>query len=123
MAIIATEIVEIINNDDTTGHNVWGIRAIHHQDAVKVGDVLGPSYRWDDGDCTDEVLEGVCAVQCTAFDCTAEVPMVERALRMINGYPCDQLVLIAAGRCVGGEDRGEIIMRDAVVVAILESAK
>lgn len=83
---------------------------------VRVQDVpfaIGPmshkSHVWDDGDDTGEELPGVCAMR---WDRIREAQQ--------NGYYFgDYAAVIAGDSYEYGEDSGEIIIHDPVVIAIL----
>ena len=78
-----------------------------------VGEELDWSYRWDDGNPTDECLGGTCCLTCTE-DTVDQV--TERATAI---YPGARAYLITGEFWGYGEDTDEIILRDAVVLARL----
>lgn len=82
--------------------------------AVRVQDVpftAGPmdhcSHVWVDGEETDETLDGVCGQDITTID------------RYNHNYCGSHVALVAGNDYTYGEDAGEIIISDAVVIAIL----
>lgn len=81
--------------------------------AVRVQDVpftAGPmdhcSHVWVDGEETDETLDGVCGQDITTID------------RYNHNYCGSHVALVAGNDYTYGEDAGEIIISDAVVIAI-----
>ncbi len=98
------------SNIDWDTYEYYGLRVM---DDPVVGETLAPSYRWEDGDCTDEELNGTSAIQVSesTFD---------RALRSSNGYWGTHVALIGGYQMEYGEDAGEVVIRDAVVVAVWE---
>jgi hypothetical protein len=81
---------------------------------LRVGQIAPKSYRWDDGHPTREQLSGTSAIEIRgAGD-------VDRAVKMSEGYGSDgwQVALLGSNSWEGGEDRGEIVMHDAKVLAV-----
>ncbi len=70
------------------------------------GEILDNSYVWIDGICTEEELDGTCAVR------------IEKA-ELANGYYGDHVAIIAGYYGEYGEDLGEIIIKDAEVLEVL----
>lgn len=98
------------------GYDFYGIRVIHGQsEPAKVGDTLDPSYRWEDGEPTDEELYGTCALAVDGYS------NISRSLSaLIKGYGSlgDQVALIGGYQCEWGEDAGEIIIKNAIVLMV-----
>ena len=81
--------------------------------AVQVGDILAPSYHWEDGETTDWVLNGTsgCEVSTENFD--------KMYCRFIEEYgSLGNVVLIAGNYYEYGMDNDEVIIRDAKVIAV-----
>lgn len=78
---------------------------------LEIGEEVGDSYRWDDGEDTGEQLNGTCAIDASRED----------ALKLIAGYASmGRLYLIGSQRGYElGEDKGEIVIAEAVVIAKL----
>lgn len=73
-----------------------------------VGDTLRHrSHVWDDDEDTEEELRGVCAVDA-------------RKLDIVWKYYGDDLLLLRGWDWTHGEDEGEIIIRDPVVVGVFK---
>lgn len=70
-------------------------------------------------------LDGTCGYRITNFVCLAE-DEVEEATELFNkaleesGCYCGRAVVIAGERCSYGEDLNEVIIEDAVVIAVEE---
>jgi hypothetical protein len=85
-----------------------GIRIV--DEPVAVGTELPRSFRWDDGEWTDEELVGTCAIDLTRRDAT----------RLASHYFGRYALLVGGVVALYGEDDGEVIMRDAVCEACVE---
>lgn len=82
--------------------------------AIRVQDVpfsMGPidhcSHVWVDGEETEDTLDGVCGQDVNTID------------RYNNVYYGEHVAIIAGNDYTYGEDAGEVIISDAVVIAIL----
>ncbi len=83
-----------------------GIRI--QEDAFAEGDVLDNSFVWIDGECTDEELNGTCAIN-----------LYDAKLALENGYYGEHVAVVAGDSREWGQDEGEIIIKDAVVIEVL----
>lgn len=80
-----------------------------------VGTVLPPSHVWVDGEPTAEELPGTCGIMIS--------PRHDNylaALDTLLEYTGNYVLLIAGNRAQAGEDKGEIIIRDARCLAVWE---
>jgi len=94
---------------DAGEYEYYGVRWV--EDDLAIGATAPVSRVWVDGDPTDEVLDGACAVQVrTAQD-------IEHALA--GGSYMGKPVLLGCNRMSYGEDAGEIVMEDAIVLALV----
>jgi len=87
-----------------------GIRIQESDYGLAIGDTVEHrSYVWDDGNQMDEQLEGVCAID------------VNKALELegYGGYDGNVAVVIESEEWDAGEDFGEIVMREAIVIDII----
>ena len=127
-------IEEIKNSITGTNFNFYGIRI----DAIKynVGDIANKSHQLFqdqeyDEDCNPLYpdgegiysgfydageLDGTCAIELNPED----DENVKKALESVNDYPGRYITLIAGDSAVGGNDLGEIIIDEAVVLAAEE---
>jgi hypothetical protein len=96
---------------DFTEFSYYGLRTDTREFAI--GEDLAASFVWIDGNLTDEQLDGTCATEI----CDGNIDRAMKAHRS-EGYVGKQYV-IAGDYMTYGEDSGEIIIRDAIVVAIL----
>lgn len=96
----AKEIAEDLNWE----YGVIGIRV--QEVPFELGEMNHVSKVWVDGDETDEELDGVCA------------QAVNTLGKYDNQYFGDHVAIVAGYEYSYGEDPGEIIIRDPVVVAI-----
>lgn len=79
-----------------------------------IGDIANVSRVWDNNELTDETLDGTC---CIGISYPEDV---ERALDLAKIYCGDRWYLIAGDNAEYGEDDGEIIIEDAIVVTVVK---
>lgn len=106
--------------DDYDGFREWGIRVVHGEDAIAVGSALGNSWRWEDHEQTDDELPGVCTIGVDTNSSSMDDTAMLNAITLLNAYlSIGQHVVLVRGELVGGgDDEGEAIIADAVVVAV-----
>jgi len=111
------EILEII---ESTNAQVFGFRAIENKYALSIGDDVPNSYDWDfENDCSsDDFLPGASAIYICEFP---EIIDIENTIKKMKTYNQDntQLLLIAGNHAGHGDDKDEILIADATVLAIL----
>lgn len=73
---------------------------------VEAGQVLQPSFVWVDGDITDEQLDGTCGIDIDSHPAC--------------GYMGECIAVIAGNEVSWGEDVGEIIIKNAEVISVLQ---
>ncbi len=104
MAEIATE-----HKNKDYDYDCIGIRA--QEVPASVGEIIDHcSLIWDDGEQTDEELIGVCAIDINQC--------VSRNSNKYLSYPGEYVLVLGCNRADGGEDIGEIIMVNPVVLAV-----
>ena len=84
----------------------------------QVGDTLPASYVWVDGDNTDEQLDGTSGLWVRSGADLASALEIARKVYSA-GSPKAQVLLISGYEGHDGEDDGEVIIKDAQVVAVL----
>lgn len=107
---------------------VFGIRS---QEAnAQVGDILPNSYAWVDGEKTDEELDGACCMHIATISKDSIIKAINKLGNKaqkrfglpVNGYNAgyngDNFLLVCGEYGKGGEDIGEIVIRDAKVIAV-----
>ena len=101
------EIIKAMDEvESETWYEVYGIRT--QEMPFELGEIDHCSHVWENGEETDEEMDGIC--------CTRR----EYAKLHADGYYFGEHIAIIAGtRYTDGEDDGEIIIRDPVVVRIL----
>lgn len=99
----------------------YGIRVEDVDTPAKAGDALPPSRVWVDGEATTEILSGTSVLGVASADRAG----VDAALKMMGlksgthaGYFGKVIYLIGGGAKEHGEDPGEVIIRDAKVIAV-----
>lgn len=80
-----------------------GLGVRRDDDAYAVGDILPPSRLWDDGEPTEEVLDGTSAID-------------PRKAPLLSQYLGRYLYLLAGDYHTYGQDEGEVILRPAKVI-------
>lgn len=97
-------------------YSYYGIR-IDDND-YEIGDTCENSHVWDNGDWTDEELDGACAIALPE-----QIPVTARELdkvvELASVYSGKHIYIIGGDSKDYGEDAGEIIIRDAAIVAEL----
>lgn len=99
---------------ETGEYDHYGIRA-HRAHAV-VGQGLGNSRIWVDGECTDEAINGISTIKVrTAEEADAAIARARKE------YCWDNETIVLVGGYVGewGEDDGEFIISDNVCLAVI----
>lgn len=82
----------------------YGVRV---QDVpYKLGRIDHVSHMWDNGEDTGMELDGICCTSVTMLD-------------LASSYYGDHVAIIAGDNYIYGDDPGEIIISDPVVIAIL----
>lgn len=106
------KIMETMENGDYT---YYGIRVDVDVD-YSVGDYTSDSRIWIDGESTEEMLNGTSCVGLRYADETD----VTKAIKIAENYAGNRIYLIGSDSMEYGEDEGEYILENAVVVAILK---
>lgn len=101
---------------DRTEYAYCGIR-VDDDVNYSVGDQTAPSRIWADGDPTEDTLNGT---SCIGLRTDAGAEDIAAALDAADSYYGNRLYLIAGDSMEYGEDAGEYIIRDAVVIAIIK---
>ncbi|MBR7146478.1 MAG: hypothetical protein IKD11_02010 [Oscillospiraceae bacterium] len=107
---------KILNAIENGEYSYYGIRVDDGVD-YSIGDAVAASRVWVDGDPTDEDLDGT---SCIGLKFNATVSDVERAIKAASIYYGDRIYLIGGDDMEYGEDAGEYIIKDAVVVEVLK---
>lgn len=121
---------EIINSITNCNYSYIGIRHLAEDESYSIGDYCRNSYDWDyeyDRSTydTDEPIDlgGTCAYNtkiAAGWDEPDEIAeKLEKALAASSCYIGD-VVIIAGDRMEYGNDEGEIIIADAVVITTLD---
>jgi hypothetical protein len=97
---------------ETGEYDHYGIR-YHRGTSPIVGETLGKSRVWVDGECTEDELDGICTIKVTAGS-------LDEALADMGGYSWagEPLVLVGGHFASRGEDDGELIIRDNICLAV-----
>lgn len=129
------ELMEVIKAKYAEGYNAFGIRNICDRfGRLEVGDNVPNSYDWDiEADCstyhtTGETLNGACAVGINVgtlwldgHDDEELAEIIEEALKESKVYSFGEAMLIGGkDGCEYGNDPGEFIIRNAVVLAVID---
>lgn len=109
---MTNEILKAIGESD---FEYYGIR-VDDGIAYQVGDLTADSRVWVDGDPTDDTLDGTSTV---GFRFTADASEIAAAIETAQQYFGGRWYLLGGNSAEYGEDAGEVIIKDAEVVAIL----
>lgn len=117
----AKEIREAIENSDV---EFFAVRAT--DDDMKVGDICRASRDWDyeHDQPSDKLLDGACGtgfrINWGASDEKNE-SVIEKAIKYnTNNYYANHHYIIAGNDVTGGDDAGELIIKDAVVLYVID---
>lgn len=102
----------IANSD----YEYYGIR-IDDSVSYQIGERTAKSRIWIDGECTDETLNGT---SCVGIKFNASDDEIQMAINIASQYYGDKVSLIASNNMEYGEDIGEYILKDAIVIKILK---
>jgi hypothetical protein len=93
--------------EDTELEYNWGYIGVRVQEEpFELGGIDHLSHIWDNGDDTEEELDGICAIHIDHLEVAPE-------------YFGEHVAIIVSDRATYGEDAGEIIMQGAEVAAII----
>ena len=117
----AQEIFEIVKDNYSTT-NYFGLRALTQDpitgefESVQIGESVNNSFSWDDGNTTNEMLDGASAIKINE----ADMDEIEQAIREMEPYlhNAQQVVLLGSETCDLGQDHHEIIMKNNTVMAV-----
>ena len=100
-------------------YEYYGIR-VDDGVSYSVGDNVANSRIWEDGEPTGEELDGASAVGLKLNSSAADIA---RAVAISQNYFGDSVYLIGGYDMEYGEDAGEYVIKDAVVVKVLKKRK
>lgn len=125
MKLTKENIMKVMNENN--GYEFFGLR--HDSHVYEIGEEVNRSHQWyqddpsewgEDLPYNEELglwdggeLDGTCAIE-------IEDGNIENAMRVSAGYEGGHIYLIASHEAWGGNDYGEVIMPDAIVVAEFE---
>jgi uncharacterized DUF497 family protein len=116
----AAKILQIIESNTDSKYRYWGIRSLPSKaKAVIPGQPLASSYRWDDGEITDEELDGVATIGLGNLDYDdITIETIEAAFAAAYRYHEERFVLVAGDNAKDGEDPGESVISEPYAVAV-----
>lgn len=120
----AVDMVKTAVRESGAEGQFWGLRVLEEED-ITPGTALQPSRIWVDGEPTEDMLDGASAIRFDPEDDNS----IRKALIAIGGYGghnsyFGRTVAVAnADRGRPGEDRMEVVMRDATASAVFKRAK
>lgn len=118
---LTSEIKAAIESSYNNGVSAFGIRRMTGGIIAQVGDDVAPSFTWEDGEQTDEELGGTSAIGFDVEFGEADEESFAEAMSLMDQYE-GQLVIIAGDQNLDAihNDCGEIVIAEAVVIAVLE---
>lgn len=122
-------IINKIQQAFDNGMTAFGVRAMtpNPVEAAEFtlveGAELEASYIWEDGVSTDEELGGVSTIGFTVDQIDGEVSPeeIKAAIEKLSIYDSEQIVIVGGHQNIDAlhNDDGEIVIADAVIVAVL----
>ena len=114
-----------INTEKAKKYNYIGVRVVRNGEIYTIGDVVNNSKDWDfeNDNSSDVDLDGASAIEVADidFDETEEAKsLIIAAANVVRDYGKGQLVIIASNDVDYGDDPGEIVMSNAVVVGVID---
>lgn len=98
---------------------IFGVRSLHEDEQVAVGDTMAASYVWEDGDRSEECIGGTC---CFVADEDQHGWSVATAIERAESYCLSGRYALLGGKYCGNNDliaeAFTCAIRDAVVLAI-----
>lgn len=96
--------IEDVAEDLFYDYEIIGIRV--QEEAFSLGEMEHRSSVWEDGEPTEEELDGVCVIK-------------HDKLSEAQNYYGDHVAIVVGNRYTYGVDPGEVIIEDPVVVEVL----
>ena len=107
------ELIDIDQIPHASEYDYIGFRVEMSPISYKIGDIVRPSRVWVDGEPSDEYLNGACAIS---------IDKLAYAYDGYEGYIGDTILVLGSNNAEGGNDPGEIVMIDAVVLDVVDAA-
>ena len=105
------ELIDIDQIAHASDYDYVGFRVVNkNNELYKVGDVARRSRIWVDNEPTNEYLSGTCAVSSEKINLTG------------YGYIGDTILVLGSNNAEGGNDPGEIVMIDPIVLDVVDAA-
>jgi hypothetical protein len=104
------ELIDIDQIAHASEYDYIGFRVVNNE-VYRVGDIAKRSRVWVDGEPTDELLSGASAISRDKLSYTCDG---------YEGYLGDTILILGSNNAEGGNDPGEIVMIDAVVLDIID---
>jgi hypothetical protein len=109
------ELIDIDQIAHASEYDYVGFRVVNAaNESYKIGDIVRPSRVWVDGEPTDEYLNGACAI---SID---KLAYAYDGYNEYEGYIGDTILVLGSNNAEGGNDPGEIVMIDAVVLDVVD---
>lgn len=112
------EIKEILEKIEKSNLNHFGIRS--EDRSLEEGYELEASHDWEDNEMQDELLSGTCATGIGYLWLDGEqedVDTLQKAISANGGRYGDHVYIIGGDSYEDGNDDGEVIISDAIVIA------
>lgn len=112
------KITEIMDEKDQSLSYYLGLRGMYQNETIGK---MSNSFVWDDGNQTDEELNGTCAIVIGIWwdGPEFEISDIEKALKNVKAYGnIKRYGLLIGDDFQGGEDVGEVIISNAECVHI-----
>ena len=104
------ELIDIDQIAHASEYDYIGFRVVNNE-VYRVGDIAKRSRVWVDGEPTDELLSGASAISKDKLSYTYDG---------YEGYLGDTILILGSNNAEGGNDPGEIVMIDAIILDIID---
>jgi hypothetical protein len=106
------ELIDIDQIPHASEYDYVGFRVEMSPISYKIGDIITKRSRvWVDNEPTNEYLSGVCAVNSEKINLTG------------YGYEGDTILILGSNNAEGGNDLGEMVLIEPVVLDIIDAEK
>ena len=105
-------------NDSIDTDTPVGLRVMSDDQDLAIGSSVPNSHVWEDGDYTDEELDGASAIKLNNYGQRLALAQVTEALKRLKPYKGTYIALIMGDNAKGGEDPGELVIASPKIVAV-----
>lgn len=108
---------------EQSGFTTIGLRVMTGGATIDVGDALDSSFVWADGECTDDKLDGTCALDLEFDGWDIDEERFNKMMDQARQYSLlgddEQIVIIGGNDSYEGNDQDEVVIFDAECIAVI----